>query len=65
MQRNESRFKAGRNPFVNQVFVVRHETMKMKKQFLSRNPFVNQVFVVKDQRLAGKIAAARGVAIPS
>jgi len=37
---------AGRNPFVNQVFVVGQDLREKQPRPQRRNPFVNQVFVV-------------------
>ena len=36
----------GRNPFVNQVFVVAQRARQLRADRARRNPFVNQVFVV-------------------
>jgi len=53
----------GRNPFVNQVFVVAWAHPKKEKyNKTSRNPFVNQVFVVADRTKGTKWIQ---VAIPS
>ncbi len=41
--------QAGRNPFVNQVFVVTRKIhCGISRRNSGRNPFVNQVFVVKN-----------------
>jgi len=50
---------AGRNPFVNQVFVVGFCRAKAKPEHgkNGRNPFVNQVFVVKIGERFGFMAA--------
>ncbi len=50
-----------RNPFVNQVFVVRitHVLGHYEETSLSRNPFVNQVFVVAVLRPKGRMGISK------